>query len=220
MPDNPITESTRWVVVIRPSIFETIKGDKDFCSILALARVVNALYFVQQPLIGNENNDTPAGKRTRYNSFLFTCSLFAEATELIQGMHHAFGQNPEFQKAADVTKNKDAREILKRAWQVRKKLVFHFDIDEIQQQLSTLELKNPIFVSCLGQTKVNTYNELADIVALRVLFGLEFPNEISTALIMTKKLTDLVLAFLTAAEDFMVSALMERNWTEPRIAKD
>ena len=82
-----ITESTHWRVVVPAETFQQIKSNQEFCSLVGLARVVNALHFVHEPLMRVEGDDTPAGMRTRYNSLLFTCGLFAEATKAVQGMH-------------------------------------------------------------------------------------------------------------------------------------
>jgi len=210
-----ITESTRWAVVIPREQFEKIKSSEDLSLIVALARAVNALHFVHEPLLRTDWDDTPASMRTRYNSLLFTCALFAEASSLVQGMHKSFGNNLKFKELAGIANSKESSKILSQhVWKLRKKFVFHFDAQEAQEQLSTLELQEPVFVTCLGTMKINTYNELADIVALRILIGSEFPKDKSRAKELIQQITKVVLAFLEAAEDFIVDVAVERHWTE------
>jgi hypothetical protein len=89
--------------------------------------------------------------RDRYNSLLFTCALFAEAMPLVEGMQKYFKDHPPFQKMAAVTNGKEANELRKgNLYRLRKTLVFHFDASEVQEQMKTLELGNPIFVTGLG----------------------------------------------------------------------
>jgi len=58
---------------------------------------------------------------------------------------------------------------------------------------------------------------LADIAALRMLFGPEFPHDESKALEMTRQMTNVVLPFLIAIEEFMVSILVRRGWATPQV---
>jgi hypothetical protein len=204
----------RWTISLPKDKFDEIKKDLAFCSVTALARAVNAIHFVQSPLLTSENDDTPAGMRTRYNSLLFTCALFAEATLLVQKMHKHFKQEAAFQEIVRITASKEAQAVLNtNLFKLRNRLVFHFGIDEIENQLGTLNLENPIFVSGLGSTKYQTYLEMADIAALRTLLGNEFPKDIEKVRPIIKLVVELTVKFLTAAENFMVAVLKERNWT-------
>jgi hypothetical protein len=152
--------------------------------------------------------------RTRYNSLLFTCALFAEATLLVQNLHKHFKQHAKFQEIVRITASKEAQMILKaNLFDLRNTLVFHFDISEIENQLKALDLDTPIFVSGLGETKYQTYLEMADIAALRILFGTDFPKDIQKARPIIKSVAELTVQFLTAAENFMVTLLQERDWT-------
>lgn len=210
----PIQEGQAWTVSVPTEIFNRVKGDAVFTSIVTLARAVNALHFVQTPLISAENDLSPRGRRDSYNSLLFTCALFAEVVPLVDGMKKYFKDNAAFAKMADITSSPEAAKLrnanLKR---VRNKLVFHFDLREVQKQMKTLNLEDPVFVSAVGRMKLNTYHELADLTALRVLYGPEFPNDLSRVKPLLISIRELVISFLQAAEDFMVAVVTERGWT-------
>ena len=211
---SPIQEGQAWTVSVPTEIFNKVKGDAVFTSIVTLARAVNALHFVQTPLISAENDLSPRGRRDSYNSLLFTSALFAEVILLVDGMKKHFKGNAAFAKMAHITSSPEATELrsanLKR---VRNKLVFHFDMDEVRKQMKTLDLDNPVFVSAVGTKKLNTYHELADLTALRVLYGSEFPKDLSKVKPLLIHIRELVISFLQAAEEFMVALMIERGWT-------
>jgi len=91
--------------------------------------------------------------------------------------------------------------------------VFHFDPEQVQSQMGDLDLGDePIIVSGLGKEKVNTYQELIDLVALRSFFGPTFPKDLAKMQPTLRMVSDLVVSFLVAAEDFMVAIINERKW--------
>ena len=204
----------RWTVTIPKDKFDEIKGDPEFCALVTLGRAVNALHFVHTPLLSAENDDGPRAMRDRYNSLLFTCALFAEVMPLVEGMQRYFKGHPAFQRMADVTNGKEAHELQAELYRLRKTLVFHFDPAEVQQQMKTLELENPIFVTALGTQKVNTYLELSDLAALRTFFGPDFPKDVAKMRPVLQSISKLAVSFLEAAEDFMVALMMERGWAD------
>jgi hypothetical protein len=177
--------------------------------VLALGRAVNALHFVHTPLLNGEN-DTPRAIRDRLNAVLFTCALFAESIVLVEKMDtRYFGNHPAFQKLTNIVA--DAQPLRKQLFLARNKLVFHFDPDEVREQMTSLKLENPILVTGLGTQKLNTYHELIDIVAMRVFFGTDFPDDL-TKLQPSMDLGELVITFLAAAEEFMIALVNERKW--------
>jgi hypothetical protein len=206
----------RWTITVRN--FDKVKNEPAFCSIVALARAVNALHFVHTPLLGNETDNTPAGMRTRYNSLLFTCALLAEASLLVSSMHRHFKGDPHFQRLAGVLNRKEARALVnKNLFPVRNKLVFHFDAQEVQKQLADLQLPDPILVTAMGKMKVQTYYELADLAAVRTLFGPVIPGPEDKFTPILRSLSEVAVEFLVAAEEFMVAALNERGWIDTQI---
>ena len=96
MESAEISETTRWKVVAARDHFERLRKQESFWGVVALGRAVNALRFVQMPLIANENDDSPAGARTRYNSLLFAFALLAESVLLVNKLGKYFGRLPKF----------------------------------------------------------------------------------------------------------------------------
>jgi len=124
-----------------------------------------------------------------------------------------FQDHPEFQKVKNITGGSEAQALRKQLLILRNTLVFHFDPEQVQSQMGDLDLGDePIIVSGLGKEKVNTYQELIDLVALRSFFGPTFPKDLAKMQPTLRMVSDLVVSFLVAAEDFMVAIINERKW--------
>jgi len=203
----------RWTITVLKGKFDQLRGDPEFCATLALGRAVNALHFVHTPLLNAQDN-TPRAVRDRFNSLLFTCALFAEAILLVEKLEkNYFQDHPEFQKVKNITGGSEAQALRKQLLILRNTLVFHFDPEQVQSQMGDLDLGDePIIVSGLGKEKVNTYQELIDLVALRSFFGPTFPKDLAKMQPTLRMVSDLVVSFLVAAEDFMVAIINERKW--------
>jgi hypothetical protein len=52
-----------------------------------------------------------------------------------------FNNHREFQRVRDVVSGAEAKALRKKLFFLRNKLVFHFDPNEVQQQMKTLELE-------------------------------------------------------------------------------
>ena len=76
--------------------FQDVKKREDFCAIVTLARAINVLHFVHAPL--RTDDGSPTALRNRYNSFLFACALFAEASLLVQKIGKFFKEHEGFRK--------------------------------------------------------------------------------------------------------------------------
>ena len=76
MPD----ETKRWTIEIDKVRFDELKSEERFWQLVALSRAANTLRFVQAALLAHpENSDSLQAKRTKFNSFFFTCALLYEA---------------------------------------------------------------------------------------------------------------------------------------------
>src|SRR5579864_3124238 len=212
---DSITPTTRWKIRLDKSDFDKLKKEESFWCVVALSRVVNALRFVHSPL-EHYQNDSPGALRVRYNSFLFNCALFYEASLFVQKLHKHYGKLPEFQAMTSIMNTKEAKDLLQSNLSpIRNRLVFHFDTDEIGQQLAKLELDEPVFVSAMGSTNEQTYYELADVCAMSTFSGSAFPKtDMSTQALeqLIEKTTELTLQFLTTAELFIVEVLTKSGW--------
>jgi hypothetical protein len=217
MISEPISEMTRWKIVIKKEQFDELKKKEDFWGLVALGRAVNALRFVQMPLISHENDDSPAAMRAKYNSLLFSSALFVESFLLVQKLNKHFGQIPEFQELSKVTnKSKEAQDLLKSSLlDLRNRLVFHFAIDEIGKQLEQLELSDPIFVTAMGQTNGQVYYELSDLCAVRAFSGPLPQDDAAVLEAMRNRMeaaSNLITDFTTQAETFIVTVLQNEGW--------
>jgi hypothetical protein len=224
---DSITPTTRWKIRLDKSAFEKLKTEESFWCVVALSRIVNALRFVHSPL-QHFQDESPSALRFRYNSFLFNCALFYEASLFVPNLGRYYHQLPEFQAMASVTKTNEARELLdSNLAPIRNRFVSHFNSCEIGAQLTKLKLDEPIFVSAMGTINEQVYYELADLCAISTFSGSGFPDtdtgmrafeqEVLTPLI--KKTTNLTVQFLTQAELFIAAALDNGGWEMVTIPK-
>jgi hypothetical protein len=217
MADELISDDVRWKIVTTEERFEQFRTQPAFWALVALGRAISALRSVQMPLLSHENDDSPAASRARQNSLFFSCALYAESLLLIQDLNKYFGNLPSFQELTKVTtKNAKAQDALK--WSItklRNKLVFHFDIDEIGNQLQQMEPTPPTFISTMGATNSQVHYELADLCAWQTLVD---PSSSKTNLDQDQvanrldAIAALITDFTDAAESFIVDVLMHNGW--------
>jgi hypothetical protein len=217
MIPDPIAETTHWRVVASKEHFDKVKKEERFWALVALARAINALRFVQMPMITQLDDPSPAGMRARFNSMLFAMALFVESNRLVQKLNRHFGNIKEFQDLANATnRNRRARELLESGLTVLRNMgVFHFDIDEIGKQIRDLELNEPIFAQAMGKTNGQVYYELADHCVVRTV-GEPLPADEKQALeLLATRMSvtmELISEFATAAEKFIDSLLTNEGW--------
>lgn len=216
MSFESISPDTRWKIRIDKDAFKKLKLDEGFWQIVALARAINSLRFVQTVLEPFQMDDTPAAVLVRYNSFFFTCALLFEASKTVQyfGKHHS---NLKAYKDMMAVINTHAAVDLRDSnlCEIRNKLVFHFGYDEIGIQLARLELDEPIFVIGQGPANKHVYMELADLCVSNAFAGFpasEKPEDIQRVKDLIKQTTELALLFMEKADDFIVTVLNSSGW--------
>jgi hypothetical protein len=207
--EEQVTSTTNWRCVTDDANFERLKADKGFWSVVALARVVNALRFVQMPLLDNEGKDSPSAVRARFNSFFFGCSLFYEASLFVQNLPGPHRSMPEFQAMAGIINSKDARTLRdSNLDNLRNKLVFHFNMEEIGKHLQKLKL--PVFLIATGTTNGEVYYEIADACAVEAF---KEPTTTEQDLDdLVARATSVTLNFVNAAELFIKVYLEKEGW--------
>jgi hypothetical protein len=216
-PIRMVSPTRRWTITVPKAKFDQLRNDPEFCAALALGRAVNALHFVHTPLLSEEDG-TPKSTRDRFNSLLFTCALFAEAILLVEKIEKHFKNHPAFQKVTDAACGPEAKALRKQLFILRNTLVFHFDPEQVQKQMTDLDFENdPILVTGLGIEKVNTYQELIDVVALRAFFGSKFPTDLEKVRPDLRTVSKITVEFLVAAEDFMATLITERGWAQMNV---
>jgi hypothetical protein len=210
MIEEEVTSTTNWKCVTDITNFERLKTDKAFWSVVALARIVNALRFVQMPLVDNEGKDSPSAVRARFNSFFFNCSLFYEASLFVQNLPGPHRTMPEFQSMAEIINTKDARALRdSNLDNLRNKLVFHFDLDEIGKHIQ--KLQHPVFLTATGTTNGEVYYEIADACAVEAF---KEPPATSDQDLndLVAQATKVTLDFVNAAELFIKAYLEKEGW--------
>jgi hypothetical protein len=210
MIEEDVTPTTNWKCVTDDANFERLKADKAFWSVIALARVVNTLRFVQMPLVDNEGKDSPSAVRARFNSFFFNCSLFYEASLFVQSLPGPHRTMPEFQSMAAIINTKDARALRdSNLGNLRNKLVFHFDVDEIGKHIQ--KLQHPVFLTAVGTTNGEVYYEIADACAVEAFKDLQATRsqDLNDLVALATKVT---LDFVNAAELFIKAYLDKEGW--------
>jgi hypothetical protein len=211
-----ITSTTRWTIATSRHNFNRLKKKEDFWCVVALSRAINALRFVHAALLPYATDDSPGAQRARFNSLLFNCALLYEASLFVQKLHKHHGNTAEFKALSAVVSSKSAKHLLQsHLSDLRNKLVFHFDITEIGKQLQELDLAEPIFVSGMGDTNEHIYLELGDLCAVKTLTKGAFPESATDTTdleTLLKTVTSTSLAFMDAAEQFVLAVLKQEKW--------
>ena len=167
-------DTKRWTIEIDKGRFDKLKSEERFWQLVALSRAVNTLRFVQAALLAHpEESDSLQVKRTKFNSFFFTCALLYEALQLVERMCKYFRQVPEFGPLHDILKDPTATDLRNSNLNpLRNQLTFHFFENEIGAQLIKNDV-NPRFVTGHGETNADVYYELADVCTLGAFSGLQ-----------------------------------------------
>lgn len=218
MSELQITENTRWKFITDKARFDQQKTDPCFQSAVALSRALNSLRFANTPLLEIENDDSPRAQRTRYNAMFFSCAIYAECIGLVNRMnvHFKSKNDPLFEKLKDATiRNPLSQEIL--TWGLtflRNKLVFHFDIEEIGNQLKNFDVDNPVFLRGMGTMNAEVNYELSDSCTWNTLFTKslngEYPQDESME--RTTQITKVISTFEVATDEFLVGFLESSGW--------
>jgi hypothetical protein len=208
-------DTKRWTIEIDKARFDELKSDARFWQLVALSRAVNTLRFVQAALLAHpEESDSLQAKRTKFNSFFFTCALLFEVLLLVERMCKYFRLDPAFSPLHEILKDPTATELRNSNLSpLRNQLTFHFLENEIGEQLVKNDV-NPRFVTGQGVTNEDVYYELADVCTLGAFSGLQlnqadaveqFGKQAQTA-------TELAVRFVKAAEEFINKVLLADGW--------
>ena len=126
-------DTKRWTIEIDKARFDELKSDARFWQLVALSRAVNTLRFVQAALLAHpEESDSLQAKRTKFNSFFFTCALLFEVLLLVERMCKYFRLDPAFDPLHEILKDPNATELRNSNLSpLRNQLTFHFLENEI-----------------------------------------------------------------------------------------
>lgn len=112
LPGGNSVDPNNWAIEIDKAQFDKLKTQERFWQLLALARAVNTLRFVQVALHAHpEGSESLQATRTKLKSFFFTCALLYEAFLLVQRLPKHFHDNDAFKPLQELLKEPIATEL-------------------------------------------------------------------------------------------------------------
>jgi hypothetical protein len=168
-----LSEDILWSITTSPEGYAKAQQDKRFPFIVALGRAVNALNFVRSlaKLRSHEDN-SPAAKRDRLNSYLFGSAIMYEVLALTEALNKPFANCPVFQNGLRLLLKDKTAQIIRHNHlnSVRNQAVFHFDQERFGEAIQ-VHNEPEKFCSGQGQTKGGVNFSYSDIIAVEILMG-------------------------------------------------
>lgn len=214
-------EKESWELRCSEEKFGDLSGDERFWSILTLARALNALRFSQVAFFAVSDEDTPAGRRQRINSFVFTGAVLYEAMGFAQTIGQYFHYLPEFKEGLGrLFQDRVLRDFRDTTLhRLRNNFAFHFDGEVAPQALRGFRKPPYVFESGRGPTTGNAHYDLADLASLYFLLREEGDDQLSAEALeeafkarfldVTRRMTDLSGRFGAAADELIAAGLKE-----------
>lgn len=208
-----LSESNDWFINAKPEMYKKAQADERFPYIVALGRAVNALNFVRslvtlRPL----DDDSPAAKRDRMNSYLFASAIMYEVLGLIKRMNKTFANEPVFQNGLRLLlKDKNAQLIERDHLDpVRNRAVFHFDPERFNEAIQK-HVQPENFCAGRGKKKGGIYYSYSDTLTVEILMGRHTPLEagLDDFTEVVKRTDALTARFVGCAEDIIRRTLID-----------
>ncbi|MGA2923275.1 MAG: hypothetical protein ABSE28_19395 [Candidatus Sulfotelmatobacter sp.] len=217
MPTDKPEMPVHWFLSCDSATFEACKKDKKFPHLVALARAVNALKFIDSTMELNDVLSGPTRFRDRMNTFFFASAILYEVLVLIRKMSQAFRDDEEFRKGLHrMSKSKAAREIENQHLRaVRNRAVFHFDASAFGDVIATGNLAAP-FVNCVGHRNDDIHYAYADLATAAILVGSGFAEPKFSRILETamRNIRVLTSNFVTEAELLIATHLLRLGFVE------
>lgn len=203
-----------WRIECDHATFEKARLDPKFPLIVALARAVNALHFVNSAMVHAGKDDAPENARDRLNSYFFASAIMYEAIKLIRAMVRPFKDDVLFGNGLlvilrDPVAQKIEQDHLNPA---RNNAVFHFLPETFAEMINSATVDTCTFIMCRGELNMGLHYSYADVVTAEILVGFaadteEFYDVLSKAMAGTR---DLVTRFSDHAEHLI--AQRTKDW--------
>jgi hypothetical protein len=213
-----------WEIHLPKADFDKIRSDPRLPILLNLARIVNALNFCFRSLLQASDDNTPAGRRQYFNSFLFACGVLYEGLKVANTLGKTFGDREAFRKGfglllKDKTTKKLQETILN---PMRNKIVFHFEEGAIQTTLKDLDLNSYLFAVGYGKASGEAYYKLADDVAINFIIGNPDSEEDAEQVFRAaaKSIAQGLSEYTESANRLIADFLNETNWVGREVGKD
>jgi hypothetical protein len=190
-----------------PSVLAKARADEKFAYVVALARSVNALTAAHSLMVRTGNDDAPAAKRDRMNSYFFSSAILYEILKLIKSMGAVYGTEKIFQDTLQLLlKDKLVQELEKEHLKpARRDAVFHYLPDPFAEAIATTGMTDCVFAS-MGETIGNIHYEFADYIAAEMEVGGRLDDKEVVVAMMQNKLA-LVKQFINHCETFIEDQL-------------
>ena len=209
----PIQEMD-WQMSCDQETFEKCRHDEKFPYIVALGRAVNTITFMHSAMKYPVNDNSPAAKRGRLNSYLFGSAIMYEALGLVRNMGKAFVDDELYQNGLRLILKEDIAKNIESAHlkPARHGAVFHFDADRFKETIDNQPPYECLFVSARGNSRMGTAYSYSDIVSAEILVGFpaagdKFEPVFADAV---KQASALVTKFADQAEPLIASHL--KHW--------
>ena len=203
-----------WRLLCTAETFAALRNDKEFAFLVTLGRIINAFKFGVATM-QTETAITPAADRQRMQAFLYVAALVHEMTQFRAKHAKTCGELTAYQ---DTFASLDERPIDKRTAdllsKIRNRAAFHFDLTVTQRTLPSLPDESCSFAAGSSRRRMDTNNELADIVTYMFLFGGEEEFEVLHNRFMSfyETLQDLVGDLVERMERVLFTRLRARGF--------
>ena len=232
----------KWKLTCTKETLNTLKHDEKFIAMLPLARCMNALLFClgililnhpQKSVLGDKphsNNEEQIKLGTKFNSFLFICSILYEGFLLIEKITKDFKNDISFKEGfRKLLKDKNIQNFRNNVLKiVRNKYVFHFDKnvedkdvasgDSLEKFLQLdLHRHEYSFASGTDFNLGGTYFDLVDEIMIHNIIKAK-PNESNEILTkryreILKQTEDIMVQFIESATELLTDNLTEMGFS-------
>ena len=204
-----------WKLSCSSTLFNSLKQDDKFKSILNLARICNSLVFCNTCILKFKNKYNPSGYRQVINSFLFASAVLYEGFIVADNLGKYFNTHKAFRKGfAILLKNKKLKQFRQNILcKMRDKFVFHFDESVVAESLKKYTSPSYTFMVGRGSKNSEIYYILADEISLNyILKDISSSSQKKELEKILKTTVDLIVKFTDAANQLICEVLLEMGW--------
>jgi hypothetical protein len=161
-----------WDMTCPAKLFATLRSDKEFTFLVALARSVNALKFGIAAIEAVGDQVSPGAERQRFQGFLYLTGALHELLEFKKESEERWSGLTAYQDAFNALNNEglDAK-TTKLISKVRNRVAFHMKIDVVERTLPQMPLETLCFLAAEGKRRMESNYELANIITFGFAFG-------------------------------------------------
>lgn len=206
-----------WVIEVESEQAKELTNEDSFIEIVALMRVLNSMRTLQHAaaMAGSHEEvvdgvEPPSERRRRYNTFLLLAATAYEGLKTTRSLGEYFSHLDTYSALSDHINSKRSRKIENDLlMEIRNKMSFHFDKEELVQGIKSLPKDDFILVRGLGRSVAETHYEFADDAALSYLVHLETFEDLEERMVgVIGDVTDYLLEFMKRSDRFIAEAAL------------